>query len=69
MIEIIVNNVGDIERLYETPDGVFLRREGSVQTLGVTEVQEWHLQVFNKHELFTNQKHQNFLIPAQYLLY
>ena len=49
MIEIIVHDVGDIERLYESPHGVFLRRDGSIQTLAwVTEVQEWSRQVFNE---------------------
>ena len=49
MIEIIVHGVEDIERLYESPYGVFLKRDGSIQTLAwVTEVQEWSRQVFNE---------------------
>ena len=49
MIEIIVHDVGDIERWYESPYGVFLRRDGSKQTLAwVTEVHEWSRQVFNE---------------------
>ena len=61
MIEIIVHEVGDIERLYHSPDGVFLRRDGSVQTLGFTEVQEWSRQVFNELVLCIFKK---FIIPA-----
>ena len=68
VIEIIVHDVGDIERLYKSPDGVFLRRDGSVQTLAASEVEEWYIQVFNKHELLINQKHKNFVIPAHFLL-
>ena len=43
----IVHDVGDIERLYKSPDGVSLRRDGSVQTLAAPEVEEWYIQVFN----------------------
>ena len=68
VIEIIVHDVGDIERLYKSPDGVFLRRDGSVQTLTASEVEEWYIQVFNKHELLINQKHKNVVIPAHFLL-
>ena len=57
MIEITVHEVGDIERLYHSPQEVFLRRDGSVQTLGVTEVQDWHLHVFNELALSLNQQH------------
>ena len=61
MIEIIVHGVEDIERLYESPYGVFLKRDGSVQTLGFTEVQEWSRQVFNELVLCIFKK---FIIPA-----
>ena len=64
VIEIIVHDVGDIERLYHSPDGVFLRRDGSIQTLADPEMEEWYIQVYNKHELLINQKHQNFVITA-----
>lgn len=47
VIEIIVHGTGDIDRLYHSPHGVFLRRDGGVQKLGVTEVQEWSVQVSN----------------------
>lgn len=47
VIEIIVHGTGDIDRLYHSPHGVFLRRDGGVQKLGVAEVQEWSVQVSN----------------------
>lgn len=45
VIEIIVHGTGDIDRLYHSLHGVFLRRDGGVQKLGVAEVQEWSVQV------------------------
>lgn len=45
VIEIIVHGTGDIDRLYHSPHGVFLRRDGGVQKLGVAEIQEWSVQV------------------------
>lgn len=48
VIEIIVHGTGDIDRLYHSPHGVFLRRDGGVQKLGVTEVQEWSVQKHQK---------------------
>lgn len=51
VIEIIVHGTGDIDRLYHSPHGVFLRRDGGVQKLGVAEVQEWSVQVSNMWRL------------------
>ncbi|XP_062612612.1 schlafen-like protein 1 isoform X2 [Saccostrea cucullata] len=48
VIEIIVHGTGDIDRLYHSPHGVFMRRDGGVQTLTVLEVQEWSHQKHQK---------------------
>ncbi|XP_061166942.1 schlafen-like protein 1 [Saccostrea echinata] len=48
VIEIIVHGTGDIDRLYHSPHGVFLRRDGGVQSLTVPEIQEWSIQKHQK---------------------
>jgi hypothetical protein len=58
-VEIIVHGTGDIDRLYSSPHGIFIRRDGGVQALNVTDVQEWSIQV-------TSVTHHNHSLLIEY---
>ncbi|XP_061166808.1 schlafen-like protein 1 [Saccostrea echinata] len=48
VIELTVRRNEDMDRLYYTPQGMFLRRDGSVHKLKAEEVQEWAFQKSQK---------------------